>query len=528
MVALSVALSVARVAPFAARSVQRGSATRRAAETSSSARCVRSTGWSLASCAGSRASARSRAPAPLAPVVSPVPRRRRLPASDVTVAVASSLADFWSCDVLFGTLARILAAAFAAFLAHAAWRRHLTDAFTPRVTPSASPRMAALIAACPSLHRALRPPLLMQTSFAQLVAYLLKRRVAPPAAWRRQTITTSDGGEIALDWYEGIHGDPTATAVAASLPRDAPVVAVMHTLTGAARDFVAFAGVAASRGFRVAVCLRRGHLDAPLRTPKFNLLGDCDDLDAHVAAIRDAFPRARVFGYAESAGTGLAVRHSGERGDASPFDATTCVCPGYDTTEGGAFSRFEPLLDRYLLASVKKMFLRDNERVWSSSSTSPSYDEMCRARSMAELQRLLYGAEGYASLEEYHANTNPMGVVTGITRPTLVINADDDPICATSNVEDNAWCFEGDVSRALVQTPVGTHCCFFEGRTIRPRSCWAHDAALEFFEAVFEERRRGAEEAAEEESAANAGEGKEATQALASGVSTTIAGRGDA
>ena len=56
----------------------------------------------------------------------------------------------------------------------------------------------------------------MQTSFAQLVAYLLKRRVAPPAAWRRQTITTSDGGEIALDWYEGIHGDPTATAVAAS------------------------------------------------------------------------------------------------------------------------------------------------------------------------------------------------------------------------------------------------------------------------------------------------------------------------
>ena len=90
MVALSVALSVARVAPFAARSVQRGSATRRAAETSSSARCVRSTGWSLASCAGSRASARSRAPAPLAPVVSPVPRRRRPPASDVTVAVAVS------------------------------------------------------------------------------------------------------------------------------------------------------------------------------------------------------------------------------------------------------------------------------------------------------------------------------------------------------------------------------------------------------------------------------------------------------
>jgi predicted alpha/beta-fold hydrolase len=391
--------------------------------------------------------------------------------------------------------------------------------------------MAALIAACPSLHRALRPPLLMQTSFAQLIAYLLKRRVAPPAAWRRHTLTTPDGGEIALDWYEGIHGDPNATAVAASLPRDAPVIAVMHTLTGAARDFAAFAVVAASRGFRVAVCLRRGHLDAPLKTPKFNLLGDCDDLDAHVAAIRDAFPRARVFGYAESAGTGLAVRHAGERGDASPFDATTCVCPGYDTTEGGAFSRFEPLLDRYLLASVKKMFLSDNEKVLSSSGMSPSYEEMSRAGSMAELQRRLYGAEGYASLEEYHANTNPMGVVTGITRPMLVINSDDDPICAASNVSDNAWCFEGDVSRALVQTPVGTHCCFFEGRTIRPRSCWAHDAALEFFKAVLAEGRgaeeEGAEEeGAEEEGAADVAEANEATPARAI-VSTTTAGRGD-
>jgi hypothetical protein len=39
----------------------------------------------------------------------------------------------------------------------------------------------------------------------------------------------------------------------------------------------------------------------------------------------------------------------------------------------------------------------------------------------------------------------------------------------------------------LVRTPCGTHCCFYEGRTLRPRSSWAHEASLEFFESVLDE-----------------------------------------
>jgi predicted alpha/beta-fold hydrolase len=82
-----------------------------------------------------------------------------------------------------------------------------------------------------------------------------------------------------------------------------------------------------------------------------------------------------------------------------------------------------------------------------------------------------------------------MGTVLGIETPTLVINADDDPVCAPSNVDDNVFCFDGaDTSRALVRTPIGTHCCFYEGRTLVPRNSWAHVAALDFFQAVAEEK----------------------------------------
>jgi predicted alpha/beta-fold hydrolase len=67
----------------------------------------------------------------------------------------------------------------------------------------------------------------------------------------------------------------------------------MHTLTGTSADFVVLAREAAMRGFRPVVCLRRGHIDAPLRTPKFNLLGNSDDLDVHLEAIRVKYPRAK-------------------------------------------------------------------------------------------------------------------------------------------------------------------------------------------------------------------------------------------
>jgi predicted alpha/beta-fold hydrolase len=388
-------------------------------------------------------------------------------------------------------LAAALAAAFAAFLA-SAWRKKTSkDAHRPRIRAPASPRMRSLLAATPALHRAIDAPLLLQSSAMQLLAYLLKQRLDPPERFERETISTPDGGEIAVDWHTRRDGDVDA------LPTDAPVVAVMHTLTGTARDFASFTRCATERGFRVAVLLRRGHLGRPLKTPRFNLLGNAEDLDLHVAAVKKKYPRARkLFAYAESAGTGLAVRYAGEKGSSCAFDAMTMVCPGYDTTEGGAFSRFEPFLDAHLLQSVKNTFLFGaNEQTWQTWSANeaaekrcPSFDDLANTVTMAEFQRLAYGAEGFASLEEYHYATNPMGTVLEIETPTLVINADDDPVCTPSNVDDNAFCFDGACARALVRTPIGTHCCFYEGNTLVPRNSWAHVAALEFFQAVAEEK----------------------------------------
>lgn len=59
------------------------------------------------------------------------------------------------------------------------------------------------------------------------------------ADYRRQLLTTADGGTIALDWFRGCDA-------AGALPATAPVLLVLHGLTGALsllrfREYIPFA-----------------------------------------------------------------------------------------------------------------------------------------------------------------------------------------------------------------------------------------------------------------------------------------------
>ena len=170
----------------------------------------------------------------------------------------------------------------------------------------------------------------------------------------------------------------------------------------------------------------------------------------------------------------------------------TMVCPGYDTTEGGAFSRFEPALDAHLLRSVKNTFLlganAETWRAWSADEAAaarcPSFDDLANTGTMAEFQRLAYGAEGFASLE-YHDRTNPMGTVLEIQTPTLVINADDDPVCTSKTSTRTRFVSTG-VRRARADTH-RHHCCFYEGtRWCRETAGARRGAGV--FQAVAEEK----------------------------------------
>jgi predicted alpha/beta-fold hydrolase len=223
--------------------------------------------------------------------------------------------------------------------------------------------------------------------------------------------------QVALDWLE-----------APGMRADAPVLLILHTITGTSRDFIALASLAAARGWRAAVCLRRGHLGTPLTAPRVNLLGCTADLRAQIAAVAARLPDAPLLALGASAGTGLLVRYLGEEGPASTLTAAVAVCPGYDTGPGKAFSRFSPLMDKHILASVKRFFLRPQNKALLAGV--PGYAAAAGATSIAEYQKEAYALEGYGSVEEMFKQTNPMGVAAAIRTPLCVFNAADDAVCS--------------------------------------------------------------------------------------------------
>jgi predicted alpha/beta-fold hydrolase len=373
------------------------------------------------------------------------------------------------------------AAATGAAVGVAAWAAYyvLRCRLPPSVRAGPTALNAALLARLPALRAPYAPPIWAFNAWVQLIVYVYRQSKLPRnPPFRRETLTTADGGTVALDWW---HDEPAAP--------DAPVLLVLHTITGTSRDFIDLARLAAARGWRVAVCLRRGHLDVPLTSPRCNLLGSTADLRLQVAAVRARHPGAPLLMVGASAGTGLLVRYLGEEGSASTVAAAVAVCPGYDTSEGGAFSRFSPVLDRHILAACKAFFLRRQNH--DMLSAVPGYDRLRSARSIADYQRQSFALEGYADVDALHAGTNPMGVARAIRTPLLVINAADDPVCDVSNVHDNAALYDEPHDRMLLLTSRGGHCTFYEGK-LWPGGSWADRVALDYLQEVLQLRAEAA------------------------------------
>ena len=356
-----------------------------------------------------------------------------------------------------------------------AWRR-------PLLVVGGGARIRKRVEATQALHRAYRPPLLAVHTVAQLalhVAFPETKRVetGKHARFDREVLRLDDGGEVGFDW---LADDERSTT---PLAHNAPLLVLLHTITGGSHDFAGAAVLARRRGFRAVVLLRRGHLGTPLATPKFNLLGCKHDLHAQLCHIRARYPDAPITCLSSSAGTGLAVRYCGEKAEQCMIDALVCTCPGYDTTEGGAFARMHSMLGSYLLRGVRNLFLHGgNARILQEHDPEGYHACKTSATTMAEFQRNAYRFEGFESLEEYHECTNPMGVAANIKIPTLVINAEDDPVCTKQNVMDHIHLYqEENCERALALTRFGSHCCYFEGEWLLPQgSRWCDRVAVDF------------------------------------------------
>jgi predicted alpha/beta-fold hydrolase len=134
----------------------------------------------------------------------------------------------------------------------------------------------------------------------------------------------------------------------------------------------------------------------------------------------------------------------------------------------------------YLMTITLKKFLRRHERELHAVVDIP---KALKATSIREFdEHVFMKMHGFADLESYWAQNNPMRAVENIQRPMLCINALDDPVCTKTTIRYDQ--FEDNPMAMLIETGNGSHCAFYEGNVFL--KSWSNEAAIRYLDKLRE------------------------------------------
>jgi predicted alpha/beta-fold hydrolase len=299
----------------------------------------------------------------------------------------------------------------------------------------------------PLLNQIFRPTPWLFNNHMQLMFLNARKNNKAHAYDYIEQLTMSDGGQTALTW------------MGYDLPANIPTIVVLHTLTGSPKSMQELVvDLHQTTGWRVVLCVRRGHAEMPLTQPQFNIFGSVDDLHEQLSIIQTRLPESSLYGVGSSAGSGLLVRYLGVMGSASLLSAAFAYSPGYNTDTG--FDHVHPFYSRYMAKKLLRKFVEPNIH---TIAHLPNAARLRSVRNLSEFNRHAYAFAGYSSYEQYAYDINPMHVFTKITVPMMVLNAEDDPVCNIKNIAPYLDTMRKMANLILVTTAHGSHCAHYEG-----------------------------------------------------------------
>ncbi len=343
----------------------------------------------------------------------------------------------------------------------------MTAIFANNTEVIASPAALASLSQLPLLQHPYKPKWLERNAHIA-IAKLIRRKPnlahVSHAYSEQTTLTTNDNGHIGL-WWHGMHSSNTT-----------PIIVVLHTIMGSPESLHKMVTeLHQLTGYKVVLCLRRGHGPLALQNSRFSLFGDLDDLTLQLNTIRQRFPHAPLFGVGTSAGSALMVNHLGKAGAASPFGAAVAYCSGFDTDTG-----IGNMAQPYSYAMAKQLY---QHFITTNSHQLVKHRALCqhlaKAKSVKAFQHIAYPLSGHATWQQYVQATNPTLSMAHIRKPLLILNARNDPICPIGNSTPYLAAIRNHpTAMALVSTQWGSHCAHFAGQG---GFDWSHQVMAQYF-----------------------------------------------
>ena len=309
----------------------------------------------------------------------------------------------------------------------------------------------------------------LQTIWGRVVR---SRRLVPA---KREEVTTPDGDVVVLDHLEG----------SVSSPR----VLLLHGLEGSSNS-VYIQGIlrllqqrnVAATAINFRHCARPSdslQRTLPNRGRRLYHSGETSDLDFVVSLCRAREPQRRLVGFGASLGGNVLLKWLGESGSNAAISRAATLSVPYDLAAGAR--HLEHGAGRYYARSFMKSL---NAKASGLVERHPDLVRVIdlvrarRARTFYEYDDAVTAPlHGFASADDYYAQSSSLHYLHRITVPTLVISAEDDPFLPRTTLDEVRRVASPSVD--LVVTKRGGHVGFIAGSMLRPRY-WGEEKVVEF------------------------------------------------
>lgn len=282
----------------------------------------------------------------------------------------------------------------------------------------------------------------MPGAHLQTIWPLLLKRGMPMPAYRRERIETPDGDFLDLDWAYGesnavgTHSASDAPAArgagaacAVCPPMAKPLVALFHGLEGSSHSHYARAlmQAVADRGWHGVVVHFRGCSGEPNRLPRAYHSGD----SAEVAWVLEQLSQryTELYAVGVSLGGNALLKYLGEQGSQTTVRAAAAVSVPYDLAAANAMlsQGIGRLYSRHFLRTLIPRTLAKAQRFPRHIGLS-RLTELQAARSLRDFDEVATAPlHGFSSADHYYAESSCAQYLHGITVPTLLLHAANDP-----------------------------------------------------------------------------------------------------
>jgi len=239
-------------------------------------------------------------------------------------------------------------------------------------------------------------------------------------------VTLSDGGEVSLHWYD----PPTA-------PRGNRILLVLPGLNNDSRTSFVQATMRhlRSEGFQ-AVALNYRGLTSSLKTPKLACAASWVDIQEVAQHIQKVKPNSELFGLGFSLGGGMLLRHLGSEGGNTLFKAAVTVAAPVDFPAASLAleSSRRKLFMNFMVSTGAKAFMLKGI-INSKFRHLVDFRRVLLATRLSQIEEaLVCPVMGFPDPLEYYKANDPRVLLQNISVPTLVVNAEDDPVISINTL----------------------------------------------------------------------------------------------